>query len=144
MIRAVASAALLLVLAACHNAEEDAPHDRLIAPGIYSSVTAGPAGKLAGREIRLAQGSSSATVEVTACDGAICAPVRTFPVQHGRGGISFVVPAEHGREGHSAVVALTPVPDGVMLTELIDSEAAPQDSILLRPRPTELGLAAAR
>ena len=62
--------------------------------------------------------------------------------QRGRGGISFTVAAGDQPGADAAVVALTPVPDGVMLTALRDGASAPADSVLLRARAEPLGLSA--
>jgi hypothetical protein len=140
---AVIAAIAPLALAACHDRKKDAPEDRLIAPGIYSSVAANGAGQLSGQELRLAQGSASTTLTYTVCVENDCAPARTYAVQRGRGGISFAVAAGDQPGGAAAVIALTPVPDGLMLTALSDGNDEPAESVLLRPRAQPLGLTAA-
>lgn len=136
------AAAVPLMLVACHDRESDAPADRLIAPGIYSSVAADGDGRLAGQEIQLTRGSASATLDYSVCTAGVCSAARSYPVQRGRGGISFTVAAGDQPGADAAVVALTPVPDGVMLTALRDGASAPANSVLLRARAEPLGLSA--
>lgn len=113
--RFLAVPAVALLLSGCGESVDEvrkanAAADAIPA-GIYSNVRLGDeSGDLSGYELKLAQGSESATIEFVHCEGG-CNAVQTLPVRRGLNGVFFEIV-----EGHQRVpVAVERSASGVMV-----------------------------